>query len=133
VKLLYTTFLVATLSVPAVAHHSISKSFDENKTTTLHGVITKIEWANPHVNLSMDVKDVNGAVTKWKISLAAPNALYRDGIRPEMFDVMKTSSAVIWPARDGSSFGTGRTLTSADGRILDVHDKWGDGEPKVPR
>ena len=50
-------------AVPALAHHSVSGVFDQGKQITLKGVITKIEWINPHVNFHLDVKDKDGQVT----------------------------------------------------------------------
>ena len=132
-KLLYVILLSVAVTAPLIAHHSI-RFFDESKPTTLRGALTKVDWANPHVNITMEVKDANGVATTWLIGLAAPNALFREGIRPEMFEVMKTSSVVIWPARDGSRLGAGRTLTITGGRTLDVHDRWGDADfAKVAR
>ena len=48
------------------AHHSVSGQYDASKPLTLTGVITKVDWINPHVYLHLDVKEKDGAVTAWR-------------------------------------------------------------------
>src|SRR6185436_16144531 len=74
-------FVAVMTVVPLLAHHGVSRTFDAGKVTTLQGVITKVVWGNPHVSISMEVKNANGAITNWTIEMAAPNSLYRDGMR----------------------------------------------------
>jgi hypothetical protein len=111
---------------PLLAHHGVSRTFDASKVTTLQGVITKVMWGNPHVSISMEVKNTNGAITIWSVEMAAPNSLYRDGMRPGSFELAKSCSIEIWPAFDGSPRANGRKLFFADGRTFDIHDKWTD-------
>jgi hypothetical protein len=49
----------------AQAHHSFNDIFDVSNVTTLKGVMSKIDWINPHVYISIDVKDSDGKVTTW--------------------------------------------------------------------
>jgi hypothetical protein len=119
-------FAAVVTVAPLLAHHGVSRTFDAGKVTTLQGVITRVAWANPHVSISMEVKNANGAITNWSIEMAAPNSLHRDGIRPESFELNKSCSIEIWPAFDGSPHANGRKLTFADGRSFDIHDKWTD-------
>ena len=125
-KVLCAMILVGVLTLPAVAHNGVSATFNESKATTLHGVVTVVNWANPHVTLTMEVKEANGAVITWQIEIAAPNALFRDGIKKDSISVMKTCNVLIWPARDGTHSGAGRTVTFEDGKTLDLHDRFGD-------
>ena len=62
-----------------LAHHSFSAEFDAKQTIKLTGTVTKIEWANPHAWLYVDVKDESVKVTSWGLELGAPNALMRLG------------------------------------------------------
>src|SRR4029434_805982 len=64
---------------PAPAHHACAADFDANKPVKLKGMVTKMEWINPHAWIHIDVKGDNGQVTKWMIEAAAPNALLRRG------------------------------------------------------
>ena len=54
-------------ATPLVAHHSFARTFDSNKIVTLHGVITKVDWINPHAYLYIDVKDQRGNVENWNM------------------------------------------------------------------
>ena len=62
-------------SVSARAHHSFAAIFDGKKPITLTGAATKIEWANPHIHLYIDVKDEAGKVINWAIEMGSPNLL----------------------------------------------------------
>ena len=70
--------------VPVFAHHSFAAEFDFNQPITLKGVVTKVDWLNPHIYLYVDVKDANGNTVNWPVEGAHPNTLYRlDGARIE--------------------------------------------------
>jgi hypothetical protein len=65
-------------SGPVFAHHGAA-AYDVGKTTTLTGTATAFEFVNPHVLITMDVKDASGKVTSWKGELTSPNRLERAG------------------------------------------------------
>ena len=80
---LLVVILIALMIVaePAVmAHHSFAAAFDLNKSITVKGTITRVEWANPHISIYLDVKDKAGTVTKWGVDGAAPSALVSRGL-----------------------------------------------------
>src|SRR5512142_875210 len=60
------------LGLPALAHHSGAAVFDNTKKIDLTGVVTKMEWVNPHAHFYLDVKDSTGKVTNWNLELASP-------------------------------------------------------------
>src|SRR6476619_6598616 len=69
--------LVAT--APAFAHHSFAAEYDSKKPVTITGVVTQIDWMNPHVYFYVDVKDANNKVTSWALEMGAPSMLTRSG------------------------------------------------------
>jgi len=77
-RMLILPLVVAVL--PVMAHHSFPAEYDADKPISLHGVVTKVEWTNPHIFIYLDVKDeATGAVVNWALELGAPNALLRLG------------------------------------------------------
>ena len=61
------------------AHHSFAAQYDANKPVTLKGIVTKVEWTNPHARFYIDVTDADGKVVNWNLELASPNYLKRAG------------------------------------------------------
>ena len=108
--------LVAAL--PVLAHHSFGAEYDTKRPVTLHGVVTKIEWFNPHARFIIDVKDESGKVTTWNLELASPNALRRLGWTRDFLQVGGEVTVVGVLAKDGSKLATARSVTLADGRKM---------------
>ncbi len=71
------------LAVPVVAHHGFDTEYDANKKVKLTGVVTKIEWMNPHMRVYIDVTDANGNVANWNLELTSPNTVRRQGWGPK--------------------------------------------------
>jgi hypothetical protein len=79
-----TVFLVAltlfSAAAPLLAHHSFAAEFDGTKRIELTGVVTKVEWTNPHVWFYINVKDEpTGKVVNWAAEMGSPNSLMRSG------------------------------------------------------
>ena len=67
-------------ALPALAHHSFSAEFDNDKKVNLQGTVTKVDWMNPHIWIYLDVKDdKTGAVASWQCEGGPPNTLTRNG------------------------------------------------------
>jgi len=81
VVLVAATFLVVAGSVSA--HHSVSGQYDASRPLTLTGVISKVDWINPHIYLHLDVKDKDGAVTTWTLSTLPTAMMRRAGMTKE--------------------------------------------------
>jgi hypothetical protein len=64
---------------PMLAHHSFSAVFDVSKPVTLAGVITKVDWGNPHTYLYADVKDNAGNIVEGTFQIASPQSLVKHG------------------------------------------------------
>ncbi|OFW06201.1 MAG: hypothetical protein A3I61_18720 [Acidobacteria bacterium RIFCSPLOWO2_02_FULL_68_18] len=67
------------LSVPLVAHHSFAAEYDNTKPVGGTGVVTKVEWTNPHMRIYVDAPDENGVMTTWNLELGSPNSVLRRG------------------------------------------------------
>ena len=92
------------LTIPLLAHHSFGAEYDASKPITLTGVVTKVEWTNPHSHFYLDVTDDKGSVTNWKFEGYNPAVLYRIGWKKDT--TIKPGDKITvsgWRARDGGS------------------------------
>lgn len=107
------------VSVPAVmAHHSFGAEFDAEQPFEFDGVVTKIEWLNPHVYFYIDVTMPDGNVENWAMEMGSPNGLMRRGWTRNTLKIGDVVSTEGSKARDGSAKGNARTVMLASGRRL---------------
>lgn len=119
-------------ALPLAAHHSFAAEYDDTKPITVTGVVTKVEWMNPHIWFYVDVKDADGKVTNWAFSGGAPGQLMRRGITHDVIQPGMTVVVKGLLAKDGSHNAFGSSVTFPDGRMVftaSAEDK-GAGEKK---
>ena len=108
---LFAAFLAET---PLPAHHSFSAEYDSKRPVTLKGIVTKVEWMNPHVYFYLDVADESGNnITNWALEMGPPNGLERSGWTR---NTMKVGDDVIVEAtlaKDNSKQANARSVTMA--------------------
>ena len=128
------------------AHHEFASEYDSKKPVNIKGVVSKVEWSDPHVYVYIDVADSEG-VTTWAIEFASPIDLKKVGWTRDSVEVGETITAEGSAARDGSKRAGGKVLLLAGGkRLTEPTDaqlipprarqakttpRWPDGHPRL--
>jgi hypothetical protein len=122
VRTLLTVLSGLVLCMPtASAHHSFSAQYDREKAVTLAGVITKVEWQNPHVYFYIEVENDDGSYDEWALEMGAPAVLTRlQGWTRSTLQVGDEVAVEGSLARDGSNLANARNVTITSGDVLDA-------------
>jgi hypothetical protein len=116
--LLATVAIGLAATAALLAHHSVPGQFDTTKPMTLKGVISKVEWINPHIYIRLDVKESDGTTSTWALSTLPTAMMRRAGLTKETLQGKPGEEVTInaVPARDGSKhLGWINKITYADG------------------
>lgn len=118
-------------ALPVIAHHSFAAEFDGGKIVTLHGVVSKVDWINPHIFVYLDVKDDAGKMTTWSLQSLPPLFFRGSGLTK---DVLLSNKQVVTvtanPAKDGTAaYGFMTKLTYPDGHVFSMSPQ--DADPNL--
>ncbi len=100
------------------AHHAFAAEFDAQRPVKFRGIVTKMEWINPHAWIHMDVKGPDGKVVSWMVEAGTPNTLFRRGFTKNSLAPGTEILVEGYQAKDGSNKANGRDVTFPDGRKL---------------
>lgn len=109
---------VVGLAVSAAAHHSWTADYDAKKPVAVKGVVTKVEWTNPHTHFYIDSKDESGTVTSWNFEMASTLALERSGWSRKTLQAGDQVTITGFGGRAVTTRAIAQTITTADGRAL---------------
>jgi len=116
---------VASLCVASqsAGHHAFSAEYDVDQVLEVTGVVTRVEWTNPHVRFYVDVTDADGSVTSWDFELQSVNTLTRAGWTRHALQHGDVVTVVGYRARNGTNRANARgSVTKADGTRLFAGD-----------
>jgi len=122
-------------ALPLMAHHAVTAEFNPDKVITLKGVISKVDWVNPHIFIYMDVKDESGKTTTWMLQSLPPLFFRGSGLTKDTL-LSNTQEATItaYPAKDGTrAYGFLLKLSYPDGHFYNLGGgATGAGAPPAP-
>ena len=123
------TIVLIWFDAPAVAHHSFAAEFDGKKCIVFEGVVTHVEWSNPHGFFFLNIKQSDGRVVNWAFEIAGPNMLSHLGWKRDSIKVGDHIKVEAYPAWDGAKIASARTVVLADGRKIQAGSA-SDGGPQ---
>ena len=116
---------------PVRAHHAVAAEYDAKKQVRLEGVVTQMEWINPHAWIHIDVTGPDGKVTSWMVEGGSPNILLRRGFNKGSLEKGQKITVDGFQAKDGSNRANGSNITYPDGKKLFLGSS-GTGAPVDP-
>lgn len=132
-RFLWAASAMLACALPVIAHHSFAAEFDSGKTVTLHGVVSKVDWINPHIFVYVDVKDQAGKTTTWALQSLPPLFFRGSGLTKDLLLSNKQEVTVTAnPAKDGTqAYGFMTKLSYPDGHVFSMSPQ--DADPSLGR
>ena len=105
------------------AHHSLAGVYDMKSDKELAGTLTTVKFTNPHGSLALNVKNADGTLTEWVLTLGSATALAQRGVGktgPNALHAGDSITVKFLPAKDGSPLGFLKTVIMPDGRVIQI-------------
>lgn len=107
--------------LPVAAHHGMSALFDFNDRFNRTGILTELDWRNPHIYLLVEAEEADGQMQSWAFEGPSP-VFFRNrdvaGKSDFVDSIDKTVVVEASRARDGSFSGLIRSITLANGKFV---------------
>src|ERR1700680_256890 len=128
---IYVAFVVFGLllaAVPVTAHHSVLSEFQMGTPTAIKGVLTKVEWDNPHIYWTVDVEDDSGKVVHWSVEGLPPGSQDRSDVTRQQMEALLGTALTVHGrlAKDGSKMMWALDFTLPDGKKVPIGPRQGD-------
>src|SRR3954470_17612173 len=119
--LLASAIALGPMVAPASAHHAVQAQFDVTKNIIITGVLTQVDWQNPHAWFWFDVKKADGTIEHWGTETVGPNGLRRLGLSDRrLFKIGDTYKVDLNPDRSGKPLGFTNAFWFPDGKFVKV-------------
>jgi hypothetical protein len=115
---------------PLSAHHAFAVEFDAKRQVTLSGVVTKVDWSNPHTYFYVNVKEQSGSLVNWTFETAGPNTLAKLGWDRKSLKVGDQVTVTGYRARGAANIASARSIVLADGRKVSAGSPVDGGPPR---
>ena len=106
------------------AHHSTTAMYDAGKPGTMRGVVSEVQWLNPHAHFTLEITDAGGSAVRWDVELSSPNALVNEGWKKSDLRPGDRVTVEVWAAKNGDRLANARTVLLPDGRTLSGNSMW---------
>jgi Family of unknown function (DUF6152) len=120
---------VLAATAPALAHHPFFAEFDAQAPLTLSGIVTKMNWGNPHVYVRVDAKDPSGQTRNWTLELASPAMLARKGWTKDSLKIGEVITIKGYRAKSEPFTAAARMIEMPDRKQMSAAED-DDGGPK---
>ena len=110
--------LVPTIGLQSAAHHSFAAQYNSDDPVEFDGLVTRVEWKNPHAHFYVDVSGPDGTVENWDMELASPNMLVRNGWKRDLLKQGDRIHVTGSRANDGTNTAATSLITLPDGNQL---------------
>ena len=90
---------ISALGTLVSAHHSRAM-FDTETLVSVEGVVTDVQWRNPHMWVTLDVPGENGKTESWGFEGSGAASMVASGISPQILKVGNKVKIIAHPGRD---------------------------------